>query len=241
VAQDIADGYTPFFVNVTAGTTVLGAFDSIEKIGAIAKKHNIWIHVDGAYCGGVIFSKKYRHLVNGLEMADSFCFNAHKMLGTPLSCSIIVTPHKKALHDSFSNDAEYLYQTDADDYNLGKTSLQCGRKNDALKFWTLWKAVGTDGLERIVDNQFYLADVAQEYVANHPDYALYSHPNSISVCYNYKDIPAPDLCTKLYEDAATLVGYGKFRDTEFVRFVTINATNTKEDILNFFKVMEAGA
>ena len=55
---------------------------------------------------------------------------------------------------SFSNEADYLYQTDSDDFNLGKTSLQCGRRNDALKLWTLWKSVGTSGLEKIVDKQF---------------------------------------------------------------------------------------
>ncbi|MFT4850620.1 MAG: sulfinoalanine decarboxylase, partial [Sediminicola sp.] len=146
ITKDVSLGFQPFFVNATAGTTVLGAFDELPPLSEICKKHNLWLHVDGAYCGGVIFSKKFRHLVAGIELSDSFSINAHKMLGTPLSCSIIVTQHKKHLHDSFSNDASYLYQTDGDDYNLGKTSIQCGRRNDALKLWTLWKSVGSQGL-----------------------------------------------------------------------------------------------
>jgi sulfinoalanine decarboxylase len=238
IGDDIAAGYTPFFVNVTAGTTVLGAFDDIEAIHEICKKYHLWLHVDGAYCGGVIFSEKYNHLVKGIELSDSFSFNAHKMLGTPLTCSIIVTKHKEALYKSFSNDAEYLYQTDGDDFNLGKTSIQCGRKNDALKLWTLWKGVGNNGLQEMVNQQFYLADVARNYIRNHPDYTVYSFDNSISVCFNYKDIPAADLCTRLYEKAATLVGFGKFRETEFVRLITINANNTEKDMLHFFKVLE---
>ena len=131
-----------------------------------------------------------------------------------------------------------MYQTDEDEYNLGKTSFQCGRRNDALKLWTLWKSKGRKGLERIVDKQFYLAEVAREYIRNHPDYTLYSFEDSISICFNYKDIPADDLCTALYESNQLMVGYGKFRTTEFVRMVTINSSNTKEDILNFFKVIE---
>ena len=238
IAADIEAGYTPFFVNVTAGTTVLGAFDDIETISKICKKYHLWLHVDGAYCGGVIFSEKYNRLVKGIELSDSFSFNAHKMLGTPLTCSIIVTKHKEALYKSFSNDAEYLYQTDGDDFNLGKTSIQCGRRNDALKLWTLWKGVGNKGLEEMVNQQFYLADVARNYIRNHPDYTLYSFDDSISVCFNYKNIPAADLCTRLYEKAATLVGFGKFQDTEFVRLITINANNTEDDILHFFKVLE---
>ncbi len=241
IEDDIAKGCIPFFVNVTAGTTVLGAFDSITEVSKVCKKHNLWLHVDGAYCGGVIFSKKYKHLVKDIELSDSFSFNAHKMLGTPLTCSIIVTKDKRNLQMSFSNEAEYLYQTDANDFDLGKTSIQCGRRNDALKLWTLWKSVGNKGIEEMVDNQFYLADVARDYVTKHPDYTLYSYPDSVSVCFNYKDIPAAKLCTKLYEDAETLVGYGKFGETEFVRLVTINATNTREEILRFFKVLEEGA
>jgi glutamate/tyrosine decarboxylase-like PLP-dependent enzyme len=239
ISEDIAAGYHPFFVNATAGTTVLGAFDEIEPLSIICKEHKLWLHVDGAYCGSVIFSNKYKHLVKGLELSDSFSYNAHKMIGTPLTCSIILTKHKKYLNDSFSNDATYLYQTDGDDYNLGKTSIQCGRRNDALKFWTLWKSVGTNGLEKIVDQQFHLADVAREYIKSNPDYTLYSFDESISICFNYKGIPAQELCTLLYQNATVIVGFGTFRDTEFVRLVTINSGNEAEDIINFFKIIEA--
>ena len=236
---DIENGGIPTYVNATAGTTVLGAFDPIDEIATVTEKHNIWLHVDGAYCGSIIFSDQKKHLLKGIERSDSFSYNAHKMIGTPLTCSIILVKDKKQLHDSFSNDADYLYQTDGDDFNLGKTSFQCGRRNDALKFWTLWKSVGTNGIEKIIDQQFDLADVAREYVENHPDYTTYSYEDSISVCFNYKNIDPKVLCTLLYEHQITVVGFGAFNEDTFIRFVTINATNTKEDILNFFKVLEA--
>lgn len=238
IAQDIADGFHPVMVNATAGTTVLGAFDNVEEISAVCKKHDVWMHVDGAYCGSVIFSEKYKHHLKGLENVDSFSFNAHKMIGTPLTCSLIVVKDKKHLRDSFANEAEYLFQTDEDDFNPGKTSLQCGRRNDALKFWTLWKSVGTKGLEKIVDHQFDLADTARDYVRNHPDYQLYSFDDSIAVCFKYKNIPSQELCTKLYEKAELMVSFGSFQEDEFVRFVTINAQNSHDDILLFFKRLE---
>jgi glutamate/tyrosine decarboxylase-like PLP-dependent enzyme len=238
IEKDLSAGLQPMMVNLTAGTTVLGAFDPIRPVHALCKKHNLWLHVDGAYCGSVLFSEKYKHLIDGVELVDSFSFNAHKMIGTPLSCSLILVQNKKHLYDSFSNDASYLYQTDHDDFNPGKTSLQCGRRNDALKFWTLWKSVGTAGLERIVDIQFELADVARDYIRNNTDYTLYSFDESIGVCFNYKGIPARDICTLLHEHSELLVGYGSFQGTEFIRLVTINAQNKAEDILNFFKTME---
>ena len=238
IIEDLENGGIPTYVNATAGTTVLGAFDPIDKIADITEKYAIWLHIDGAYCGSVIFSEKYKHLVKGVERSNSFSYNAHKMLGTPLTCSIILVNDKKHLHDSFSNDADYLYQTDGDDFNLGKTSFQCGRRNDALKFWTLWKSVGTNGLQGIVDQQFNLADVAREYVRNNSDYTLYSFDDSISICFNYKNIDPTALCTALYEHQITVVGFGSFNEDTFIRLVTINATNTKQDILNFFKVLE---
>ena len=238
IQEDIKNNRKPFFINATAGTTVYGAFDPIEEIATIAKKYNVWLHVDGAYCGSVIFSKKYKHLVKGLEFADSFVFNAHKMIGTPLTCSILVTNDKKYLYDSLSVEADYLYQTDGDDFNLGKTSLQCGRRNNALKFWTLWKSIGTKGLETIVDNQFMLADVAINYVKDHSDYTFYSYDDSISVCFNYKNIPADKLCTLLYEYAELVIGFGIIKGVTFVRLVTINPSNTENDILDLFKTIE---
>jgi sulfinoalanine decarboxylase len=238
IIEDLENGLTPAYVNATAGTTVLGAFDPLNEIADITEKYTIWLHVDGAYCGSVIFSERYKYLVEGVERSNSFSYNAHKMLGTPLTCSILLVNDKKYLHDSFSNDADYLYQTDGDDFNLGKTSFQCGRRNDALKFWTLWKSIGTKGLEQIVDQQFELANVALDYIRNNPDYTLYSFDDSISVCFNYKNIEPMELCTALYEHQVTVVGFGSFEEDTFVRLVTINANNEKVDILNFFKVLE---
>jgi sulfinoalanine decarboxylase/sulfinoalanine decarboxylase/aspartate 1-decarboxylase len=238
IIEDLENGCLPTYVNATAGTTVLGAFDPINAIADITEKYKIWLHVDGAYCGSVIFSEKYKHLVEGVERSDSFSYNAHKMLGTPLTCSIILVNDKKQLHDSFSNDADYLYQTDGDDFNLGKTSFQCGRRNDALKFWTLWKSMGSKGLEKIIDQQFELANVALDYIRSNPDYTLYSFDDSISICFNYKDIDPTALCTALYANQETVVGFGSFQEDTFVRLVTINANNEKEDILHFFKVLE---
>jgi len=241
IQKDIADGWTPCFVNATAGTTVLGAFDPLKEIGQICQKYDAWFHVDGAYCGSVMFSDKLRHHIEGSEMADSFTMNAHKMLSTPLSCSMIVVREKTRLYDTFANKASYLYQTSEDDYNPGKISMQCGRRNDTLKFWTLWKSIGTKGLEEMVDHQFDLAQKARDYVADNPNYTLYNTGDSIAVCFNYKGIDPKELCNKLYEEGEIMVGYGKFREQEFIRLVTVNASNSHDDLANFFAKLEAFA
>ena len=236
--NDIANGFVPFYLNATAGTTVLCAFDNLAELSPICKEYNIWLHVDGAFGGTVIFTGKYNHLINGIEHSDSFCFNAHKTLGAPLSTSVIVVRDNRDLYNSFNNDATYLYQTDDENYNLGQTSFECGRRNNALKFWTLWKAIGTDGIAKIVEHEFQLADTARNYVKTNEAYTLYSFDNSLSVCFNYKDFDPEDLCTKLYQHNKLMVGFGYFLDQGFVRLVAINGENTNENILNFFNVLE---
>ena len=238
IQSDLKKGLIPFLVNATIGSTVMGANDPINEISKICKKFNLWLHLDGAFAGSIIFSKKYKHLVNGIQYSDSFCFNPHKTLGTPLSTSVFIVKNKQDLYNSFNQKADYLYQTEDNDYNLGQMSFECGRRNNALKFWTLWKYNGTDGISKMVDHNYSLADFARNYIKNDPDYKLYSYENSLSICFNYKNIDPKILCNELYNHNQLMVGYGSHKNNEFVRLVSINRENTKNDILNFFKVLE---
>ena len=75
------NGQIPFCVIATAGTTVRGAFDPIKEISEICTDNNLWLHVDAAWGGSCLFSAKHRHLMDGIELADSLCWDAHKMMG----------------------------------------------------------------------------------------------------------------------------------------------------------------
>lgn len=235
---DLEEGLIPFYLNATAGTTVLCAFDDIEALAPICKKHNIWLHLDGAFGGAVIFSKKYKKLVSGINLTDSFCFNAHKTLGAPLSTSILTVKDKKHLYNSFNNDANYLYQTHNEDFNLGQTSFECGRRNNSLKMWTMWKAIGTQGIASVIEREFKLAEIARSYVKSNPDYKLYSFKESLSICFSYKDFDSEDLCMKLYKHNTLMVGFGVFKNKTFIRLVIVNCENKKNEILDFFRVLE---
>jgi glutamate/tyrosine decarboxylase-like PLP-dependent enzyme len=238
VQLDLAKGLIPFYLNATAGTTVLCAFDNVAALSKICEKNNIWLHLDGAFGGSVIFSEKYKYLVDGIDLTNSFCFNAHKTLGAPLSTSVLVVKNKHDLYNSFNNNATYLYQTHDEDFNLGQTSFECGRRNNALKLWTMWKAIGTNGIADIVNHEFKLADIAREYVKSNMNYKLYSFEDSLSVCFNYKDFDPEDLCTKLYENNALMVGFGTFQNNIFIRMVLVNYENSPDDLTQFFKKLE---
>ena len=87
----IDEGARPLMVSATAGTTVLGAFDPLRPISDLCKEYEIWLHVDAAWGGGALISRKHRHLLDGIELADSVTWNPHKLLAAPQQCSTLLT------------------------------------------------------------------------------------------------------------------------------------------------------
>ena len=86
--------------------------DSQVSLGNIAKKYNLWLHADCAWGGAVIFSDKYKYLMDGCEMLDSVAYNPHKMLGAPLQASLFMTKHREILHQTNCAASTYLFQQD---------------------------------------------------------------------------------------------------------------------------------
>ena len=142
------------------------------------------------------------------------------------------------LYNSFQNNASYLYQTHDQSFNLGQTSFECGRRNNALKLWTMWKSIGESGLANIVEKEFELADAARSYIKNNTDYKLYSFNDSLSVCFNYKNFDPEDLCTRLYERNILMVGFGDFQNKRFIRLVVVNCENSITELMQFFEIFE---
>ena len=125
------------------GTTVLGAFDLLIEIADICQEFDMWLHVDAAWGGGLIFSKKHNVLLRGIQRADSILFNPHKLLAVPQQCSLLLTKHKNIFKEAHSKQAPYLFQKDkfySRDLDVGDKYLQCGRRPDVLKFWFMWQA-----------------------------------------------------------------------------------------------------
>lgn len=98
-----AEGFTPFYVNATAGTTVLGAYDPINEIADICDRYDLWLHVDGAWGGSVVFSDELRKgRLEGVERANSVTICAHKMLGVPLTCSFLLGKDIRQFHKAMT-------------------------------------------------------------------------------------------------------------------------------------------
>ncbi|KAK3574678.1 hypothetical protein QTP86_012451 [Hemibagrus guttatus] len=246
-------GYVPLFVNATAGTTVFGAFDPINDIADICEKYNVWLHVDGAWGGSLLMSRKHRHKLNGVERANSVTWNPHKMMGVPLQCSAILVREKGILQGCNSMCAGYLFQPDKQydvTYDTGDKAIQCGRHVDIFKFWLMWKAKGTVGFEQHVDRCLELSEYLYNKIKNREGYQMVfqGEPQHTNVCFWYippsmRNMPdgeerrerlhkvAPKIKAMMMECGTTMVGYQPQGDkVNFFRMVISNHAATKSDI-----------
>ena len=145
IEKSKSEGKVPFFVNATSGTTVLGAFDPLKEIAAVAKKHGLWSHVDACWGGHALLSPRHRHLLNGCEDFDSVSWTATKCLGLPQQCAVLVTKEKGVLSQCNAMGKDYLFHKhEEEEWDLGEKTLNCGRRVDALKLWIAWKVAGDE-------------------------------------------------------------------------------------------------
>jgi sulfinoalanine decarboxylase/sulfinoalanine decarboxylase/aspartate 1-decarboxylase len=241
IRADRAAGARPAMINATAGTTVLGAFDPLRELAALAREEGVWLHVDGALGASVILSERHGGLLDGIEEADSLTWNAHKLLGVPLICSAILVRRPGLLHRHFNQSASYLFQSDEDELNFGTRALQCGRRNDAFKLWAAWKHHGDAGYGSRIDALFERARYAAEVVERSDSLVLTREPESVNVCFEVRGVPSQDVCEALRQQNRVLVGYGVVEGRRVIRLACVNPAVALADIDAFFdEVLETG-
>jgi glutamate/tyrosine decarboxylase-like PLP-dependent enzyme len=215
IREAFAEGREPFCVIATAGTTVRGAFDDINEINEITAQHDLWLHVDAAWGGSALLSPRYRHLLDGISKADSICWDPHKMMGMPIACSTFLTRESGVLSSvcAHGDEAHYLFHEEARERDLGRMSLQCGRRIDALKLWLAWKALGRQGWARRVERFLELAEFLEGLVRDHDRLRMMSPRMFANVCLRYVP-PGEGIDTDLNELnralRVRLLGSGRF-------------------------------
>lgn len=164
VKESKSRGETPFFLNATAGTTVLGSFDPFTELSAICKAHNMWLHIDGSWGGPVIFSPEHaKTRLAGAHLADSITINPHKMLHVPTTCSFLLGADMNKFHRALTLPAGYLFHnaagTSANDiYDLADLTPQCGRRADSFKFFLALQYYGAKHFSELVKTAYEMAE-----------------------------------------------------------------------------------
>ena len=158
IETDIAAGFRPFILIATAGTTNSGAVDDIIELSEIAKKYNLWLHVDGAYGAAAIFSDKHRDLVRGIDLADSITIDPHKWLAMPFAAGVILTSRPEMLEKTFAIVTPYMPKiANAPLIDNFKVSAQWSRRMNSLKLWLTLRVHGRQAYEELIDRQLELA------------------------------------------------------------------------------------
>ncbi|CAK8678895.1 cysteine sulfinic acid decarboxylase-like isoform X3 [Clavelina lepadiformis] len=210
-------GNVPLLVTATAGTTVLGAFDPFNKIADVCQKHGVWMHVDGAWGGSALVSKKHRHLCAGVERSDSFAWNPHKLLCAPVTCSALFVKQKGLLNKSHSLHVPYLFQVGKpydESYDIGRKLVQCGRRSDGFKLWFMWKAKGDSGFEKVIDRAMDNAQHLIQALKKRPNFrVLDDEPEFSNVTFWYipPSLRGRDENEEFYKDLAKIVPIIKHR------------------------------
>ena len=193
-------GFEPFFVNATAGTTVRGAYDPLHEIADLCDKEGLWMHVDGSWGGAAIFSDKHKHKLRGVERARSITMNPHKMLAVPVTCSFLLASDMRVFWRANRCEAQYLFhdtlEEDSDvSWDLADATLQCGRKGDSLKLALSWIYQGREGLGHYVESGFDNAQYLASLVQQHPDLILASTfpPPCLQVCFYHQPDGSGDI------------------------------------------------
>ena len=245
IEKSLNNGETPFFVGATSGTTLLGAYDPLDQIAKICKKYKIWFHVDGSFGGSLILSKKYNFIMIGLSEADSFAWNPHKLMNIPLICSTLLVKERGTLvHNITDINTDYIFHDIDNIEDLGKKSIQCGRRVDAVKLWFAWKYFGIEGYEKRIDNLWEMAEYAESIVKSTSQLQLLCERQSFSVCFRYTpsfEIDLNDFNFQLRESLRKsgncIVNFGYIGKDLSIRLITANAELTKTDIDLFFKTL----
>lgn len=189
IIDDRENGFLPFLVCGTIGTTSSNAMDPIRAIGEICRDENCWYHVDGAMSGSALICEEFRHFADGLELADSFCFNPHKWMFTNFDCDCFWVADRNHLVNTFSILPEYLRNQATEsgkviDYR--DWHIQLGRRFRSLKLWFVIRHYGTAGLQHHIRYHVGLAHDFARWIEASDVFELVIQPPLNLVCFRYK-------------------------------------------------------
>ncbi|WP_304438018.1 aspartate aminotransferase family protein [Modestobacter sp. Leaf380] len=193
-----ASGLTPMAVVGTAGTTDFGSIDPLAAIADLCADHGAWMHVDAAYGGGLLVSPTRRHLLAGVERADSVTVDPHKTFFQPVACSVLLVRDADTLRH-VTHHADYLNPEEAPEPNQVDKSLQTTRRFDALKLWTTLRVLGADGIGELVDRVVDLAAETWPLLDADPRIEVVVRPELSTLVFRY--VPAGGLDGHLDDDA----------------------------------------
>ncbi|GAA3395360.1 aspartate aminotransferase family protein [Streptomyces roseoviridis] len=237
-----AEGLVPMAIVATAGTTDFGSIDPLPEIAALAAEYGAWMHVDAAYGCGLLASPTRRHLLDGIERADSVTVDYHKSFFQPVSSSAVLVRDGSTLrHATYHADYLNPRRTVVEQIpNQVDKSLQTTRRFDALKLWMTLRVMGADGVGELFDEVCDLARAGFELLAADPRYDVVVEPQLSTLVYRYipeavtspADIDRANLYARkaLFASGEAAVAGTKVDGKQYLKFTLLNPETTVADI-----------
>ncbi len=240
IEKDIMDGKIPAFVCATLGTTSSTAIDPLNDIGKICNEFGIWLHVDAAMAGSASICPEYRFINEGIEYADSYCFNPHKFLLTNFDCSCLYVSDRKALIKSLTINPEYL-KTEVSKsetvFDFRDWQIPLGRRFRSLKLWSVIRYYGINGIQQHIRGHIESAKMLSELIMKDERFEIMAPTILNLVCFRYKNSDEFNkaLLEKLNTSGKLYLVQTKLNKKYTLRF-SIGQTNTTRDhIINAWK------
>ena len=212
----------------TAGSTATGAFDRLDEIALLRDRYRTWLHVDAAHGAAVLLSANLARLVVGLERADSFSCDPHKMMWMPLSLGTVLVREGMWLRRAFEADAPYLFHAGSD--NIGEMTIQCSKRADAIKLWLLLRAYGTAPIVETMERVVALTRYLYERVLASEDFEAVHEPELNIFCFRrrgFDDEQTADLRERLIRSGRAWITTTILRGERVLRVTMMNPRTTE--------------
>lgn len=186
IEEDKANGWHPFCVVATVGTTSTTAIDPVPTIAGICEEHNLWLHVDAAHGGIAAIVPAYRSILDGVERADSMVVNPHKWMFVPIDCSAFYTRNPEAVKNAFSLVPEYLKTKEENEViNYMDYGIQLGRRFRSLKLWFVIRYFGVQGIINNLTEHMRLGEMFADRVDADPNFERLAPKPLSTTCFRY--------------------------------------------------------
>ncbi|MFE3324672.1 pyridoxal phosphate-dependent decarboxylase family protein [Streptomyces sp. NPDC059176] len=238
----VREGLTPMAVVATAGTTDFGSIDPLPEIAGLCEQFGAWMHVDAAYGCGLLASPTRRHLLDGVEYADSVTVDFHKSFFQPVSSSAVLvrdgaTLRHATYHADYLNPRRTLEEKIP---NQVDKSLQTTRRFDALKLWMTLRVMGADGVGSLFDEVCDLASQGWQLLAGDPRYDVVVEPRLSTLVFRHiparvtspAEIDRANLYARkaLFASGEAVVAGTKVDGRQYLKFTLLNPETTVADI-----------
>ena len=190
IAKDRLEGWQPFCILASAGTTNTGTVDQLTELGDIAKKEDLWFHIDGAYGGAAILSKNGKQLLKGVEKADSLTVDPHKWFYQPYEMGCLLVRNHKWLSGTFTEKPEYLKDVEGNnsEINFYDHGIQLTRRFRALKFYMSMKTFGLKAFKEAVQYNFDLCEKVESILRKSAKWEVVSPATLAIINFRYNPI-----------------------------------------------------